>query len=203
MFLPVILVPSAEIIGHLIVLVPSPDALLRRRDAVLVRRNLGHVVTELVSTQNAPLFQTVVAVVSVVESGLGWWCGTGSAGSRTQSGAGRKGAAQSWSCGCRCVTLLGPTGLIKTRFWILMLYREGALQRHRIESVQLLRVELFPQTGATIWEPNLHSSFCKFSFLCKFLSGVHVRILGTTKCSFQCLQLFSGEGGAGSALFTL
>lgn len=43
-----------------------------------------------------------------------------------------------------------------------VLWRERRLQRHGIESVQLLAVQLFPQTSPSVAEPHLNSSFCQF-----------------------------------------
>jgi hypothetical protein len=43
-----------------------------------------------------------------------------------------------------------------------VLWRERRLQRHGLESVQLLAVQLFPQTSPSVAEPHLNSSFSQF-----------------------------------------
>ena len=68
---PIILVPGAQILGDFIVLsVPRPHgALLNRRDAVLIGRDLGHVVTELIcgAVEYITLLETAAGVVAVVQ----------------------------------------------------------------------------------------------------------------------------------------
>lgn len=43
-----------------------------------------------------------------------------------------------------------------------VLWRERRLQRHGIESVELLAVQLFPQTSPSVAEPHLNSSLRQF-----------------------------------------
>lgn len=152
---PVILVPAGQILAHFVVGggVSRPDRrrLLGRNAVLVVRRHLGrHVVTELVGGGVQRLLQGTGRVVGVVEGGLGGRTGAGVCGSRRGSEAGAKGG---------CVGLLCPRGLIESGICVLVLDREGGLQGHRVEGVQLLGVELFAQASPAVGKPHLDARF--------------------------------------------
>lgn len=196
--------PAAQILRHLVVLrMPTPHPRLLRPHPVLVGRDLRHVVPELV--RGGGLLQRSARIVRrVVQRSLGRRTRRSGAHGRTadagrtgsQGRVGQGAARQGRSQGVR---LLRPGGLVEgCRVGVLVLDGEG---RHGVEGAQLLGVELLPEPGPSVGEPDLHSRLGQFGLLGELFSGVDVGVLGAAEGPLQGLQLFAGEGRAGSSLF--